>query len=141
MGKDSQLYRVVWSTNLVIIDSFIFYPLNMTDKEIEKKREEFIEYEVQLYREMIANEKFLGVRDLDKLNKKKWQWIEELIKHYYTQGKIEGYKECLEENEWEMEEDKGFLFKDNKLIPIKKGFKLKTGKDQEVTKFKLGKDN
>ncbi len=106
----------------------------MTDKEIAEKREEFITTFPSIY-EGLGTGSYLEIHD------KVWQWIEELIRHYYTQGKIEGYKECLEENEWEMEEDEGFLYKDNKLIPIKKGFKLKVGKDQKVTKFKLGKDN
>jgi hypothetical protein len=106
----------------------------MTDKEIAEKKEEFLK---EFVKPVYNNEWWIDNNSAQDV----WQWIEEVIRHYYTQGKIEGYKECLEENEWEMEEDKGFLFKDNKLIPIKKGFKLKTGKDQEVTKFKLGKDN
>lgn len=114
----------------------------MTDKQIEEKRKEFYEGVLLKYHSplLVAGRLDRWVVDGEGVDKV-WQWIEELIKHYYTQGKIEGYKECLEENEWEMEEDKGFLFKDNKLIPIKKGFKLKAGKDQRVTKFKLGKEN
>lgn len=52
----------------------------MTDKQIEEKKKEFRELEVQLYREMKENAKVTGVHDLDELDEKKWQWIEKLVK-------------------------------------------------------------
>lgn len=56
----------------------------MTDKEIAKKKSEFMtKWKWSVYDPEVP--------------KIIWQFIEELIQHYYTQGKIEGYKECLEE--------------------------------------------
>lgn len=51
----------------------------MTDKQMEEKKKEFRELEVQLYREMKENAKVTGVHDLDELDEKKWQWIEKLV--------------------------------------------------------------
>jgi len=51
----------------------------MTDKQMEEKKKEFRELEVQLHREMKENAKVTGVHDLDELDEKKWQWIEKLI--------------------------------------------------------------
>ncbi|HRN86050.1 MAG TPA: hypothetical protein PKU78_03395 [Candidatus Dojkabacteria bacterium] len=76
----------------------------MTDKEIEEKREEFITTFPSLY-EGLGTGSYLEIHD------KVWQWIEELIRHYHTQGKIEGYKECLEEQD---EHGKYNLLKDKR---------------------------
>ena len=113
----------------------------MTDKEIAEKREEFITTFPSLY-EGLGTGSYLEIHD------KVWQWIDELIEEVEKKKILEEFDEGFVDEldvwktkkEWEMEEDKGFLFKDNKLIPIKKGFKLKTGKDQRVIKFKLGKE-
>lgn len=51
----------------------------MRDKQLEDKKKEFRELEVQLYREMKENAKVTGVHDLDELDEKKWQWIEKLV--------------------------------------------------------------
>lgn len=69
----------------------------MTDKEIAEKKEELEALMAKL--EIGGNwwpQGFVVYSDeLDEV----WQFIEEVIGHYYTQGKIEGYKECLEEQD------------------------------------------
>lgn len=63
----------------------------MTDKQMEEKKKEFRELEIQLYREMKENAKVTGVHDLDELDEKKWQWISKLVEEVER----EGYKKGL----------------------------------------------
>ena len=119
----------------------------MTDREIAEKKKELraLMEKLEMGGSWWPQGFVVYSDDIDEV----WQWIEELIKEVEKRKILEEFDEGFVDEsdvwktkkEWEMEEDKGFLFKDNKLIPIKKGFKLKVGKDQRVTKFKLGKDN
>lgn len=83
----------------------------MTDKQMEEKKKEFRELEVQLYREMKENAKVTGIHDLDELDEKKWQWIEKLVEEVedrdrklleevansdYELGKMQGIIEAKE---------------------------------------------
>lgn len=54
----------------------------MTDKEIAEKKKEFIDkFSTTIVREWQPYKVYdTSDKDLDEL----WQWIEELIKHYYT---------------------------------------------------------
>lgn len=69
----------------------------MTDKQIEEKKREFFEYEVQLYREYKEKAKLTGVYDLDELDRKKWQWIEDRIINPKPQTEKELFLSWFEE--------------------------------------------
>lgn len=54
-------------------------------------------------------------------------------------GKLRESEAKEKDEEWEMTEDMGFLYADGKIIPIRKGFKLKVGKGQKVVTLLSGK--
>ena len=75
----------------------------MTDKQMAEKKKEFI-IKLAEYRTLYDNSFHSDTEEeilylIEVAGDTLWDFIEKLVEHCYTQGKIEGCKECLEEQD------------------------------------------